>query len=1025
MEVERQQKGMKVLKLDGIMKLDSKGDKAVGTYYNTDSKAHEMKVVKPREIYKCSQKTFITRDLVEKASLSTMSTENMTLQGFMTEPTTAIYDIVKPTIRMGNRRKRLTAVVVDELPKTIVTSGLSEIMERLSDQGIQLADMVSNDDRIGPVDMLIGSDHFYDFISPHIIMREGVHLLDSPSGYLITGKIPDTYKGTTMTASTPTIPEAIVVMKVCEQFNSLEDQNYDKDVPMHKLWDLDVIGIDSTQPNPEDNTSYHEYLKTVRYEEGQYWVTLPWKVNKPDLPNNYYRALGQMFSSVSALKKKGMLEAYDKILKEQKDAKFIEEVANATPTHNSHYLPHHGVIKESATTPLRIVFNCSSKPDTGTASLNDCLMTGQNLTKGLGDILLTFRTGKYAYSADISKAFLRIGLQERDRDYTRFLWPSDPNDPDSPITTYRFRSILFGATSSPFLLQATLDHHFRNSTSPHKELLASNFYVDNFLGTVTDDILLKAVYSEAKNENELRLANMPLREWASNSDSLRTQIAEDFPEYKLPHITPILGLEWNTIDDTLSLKPVKYPQTNQTCLTKRLLLAEVSKLIDPLGLFSPVTIKVKLLLQDAWKLKIDWDEQLPESVKTEWNKLKDEYLQIPTHKINRSIATGEESCTLHIFCDASTKAYGAAAYIVTKEASNLLTSKARVAPIKKRSVPQLELTAMLVGTKLGNYIHETLKLNLKETYLWSDSEAALQWLRKDNSTIPYVKNRVAEIRDTKGNFQFLHVTTKLNPADLLSRGVPLKQLLNYPVWFEGPDWLSEKDKWPEQKIQDISSVTHSSNTETKEKEPYELIDGKRFSTLGKLFRVTSYVLQFISNLYRRIGRSLPTGVGNATTYWIKETRKAFYHDEFLCLHSLAKGDPYQVEMSEMPCASISKTPELPKGALGTSIIDTSTDRGTGSELSTKTLRDSLCSAPKANDQVILWREVWPVAHLNGTVHDAYTCKRFSGSLPFPSPRFNFTFVGMRTYRKNFKKDSVHNKCPPACRPKEHQDWLYC
>ncbi|XP_063845785.1 uncharacterized protein LOC135091770 [Scylla paramamosain] len=87
---------------------------------------------------------------------------------------------------------------------------------------------------------------------------------------------------------------------------------------------------------------------------------------------------------------------------------------------------------------------------------------------------------------------------------------------------------------------------------------------------------------------------------------------------------------------------------------------------------------------------------------------------------------------------------------------------------------------------------------------------------------------------------------------------------------------------------------------------------------------------------------------------------------------------------------------------------------------------SLCStSTKVNDQAVLGRELWPVARRNATVHDAYTCRIFPGSLPFPSRRFNFTFVGMRSYRKRFRNDKVPKRCPAACRPKEHQDWLYC
>ena len=128
--------------------------------------------------------------------------------------------------------------------------------------------------------------------------------------------------------------------------------------------------------------------------------------------------------------------------------------------------------------------------------------------------------------------------------------------------------------------------------------------------------------------------------------------------------------------------------------------------------------------------------------------MKDEYQQISKYTIIRVTATEADSCVLHIFCDASTKAYGGAAYISTDEQTLLLTSKVRVAPLQSHTISQLELTALSVTTKLRAYIHDTIQhIKIKETYLWSDNEAALQWMRNDNSKVPYVKNRVAEIRD--------------------------------------------------------------------------------------------------------------------------------------------------------------------------------------------------------------------------------------------------------------------------------------
>ncbi|XP_045135683.1 uncharacterized protein LOC123518747 [Portunus trituberculatus] len=510
----------------------------------------------------------------------------MTITGF----------IVKPVIQMGNRKKRITAVVTDELPQTIVTTELSDVVHKLTKKGIQLADPIVENDKVGPIDILVGCDHYYDFISTNPKIIDDKHLLNTPAGYIVTGKIPCTYNRTTTNVSSDTVQESVIVMKITSSFDPLMVSETQIDIPpVHKLWELDVIGIDPSQSSPDDQISYKEYLKTVQYEDNQYWVKLPWKVNKLELPTNYRRACGQMYSLIKELDRKGLIQKYSDIIQEQVQLQFIEEVLLAHPTDKSHYLPHHGVMKDSTITPLRIVYNCSSKAHPTEPSLNECLMTGPSLTRKLGDVLLKFRTSRYAFTADISKAFLRIGLQEKDRDFTRFLWLSDPHNIESSMKTYRFKSVLFGATSSPFFLQATIDYHLSNSNSPMKELLSSNFYVDNFQGTTQDQDQLLTIYNEANKE--IKLANMPLRQWTTNNSCLQNLIKTDFPGYNIPIETSVLGLQWNISNDTLRLKPVK-PNIHHNSLTKRSLVANVSKLYDLLGFFSPVSIKGKLLIQD-------------------------------------------------------------------------------------------------------------------------------------------------------------------------------------------------------------------------------------------------------------------------------------------------------------------------------------------------------------------------------------------------------------------------------------------
>lgn len=68
---------------------------------------------------------------------------------------------------------------------------------------------------------------------------------------------------------------------------------------------------------------------------------------------------------------------------------------------------------------------------------------------------------------------------------------------------------------------------------------------------------------------------------------------------------------------------------------------------------------------------------------------------------------------LHVFCDSSEKAYSAVAYLQgeTKDGEvtvSLVASKSRVAPLKRMTLPRLELMGAVIAARLGSTLMKAL-----------------------------------------------------------------------------------------------------------------------------------------------------------------------------------------------------------------------------------------------------------------------------------------------------------------------------
>ena len=75
-----------------------------------------------------------------------------------------------------------------------------------------------------------------------------------------------------------------------------------------------------------------------------------------------------------------------------------------------------------------------------------------------------------------------IAIKKEDRDVLRFLWVDEVNSAEPKIEEYRFAQFLFGVTSSPFLLNATLPKHITSYERENREFvnrMLRPLYVDD------------------------------------------------------------------------------------------------------------------------------------------------------------------------------------------------------------------------------------------------------------------------------------------------------------------------------------------------------------------------------------------------------------------------------------------------------------------------------------------------------------------------------------------------------------------
>ena len=391
------------------------------------------------------------------------------------------------------------------------------------------------------------------------------------------------------------------------------------------------------------------------------------------------------------------------------------------------------------------------------------------------------------------------------------------------------------------------------------------------------------------------------------------------PQSSQPMTEKLLGVQWCTEEDCfvfdckqfLDEEPKQHP-------TKKDVVRVTSKIYDPMGIITPLT--VKLFCQSLFKKDIGWDERLDEESSNTWKLLQQELREATPIKIPRCYFNGviseDITASLEGFCDSSVKAYATVVYLKLETRDgvqlNIVASNTRVAPLTKQSIPRLELLSALILARLITHIKEALKgyIDISSIRCWSDSEVALYWIcGETHEWKQFVQNRVLEIRSLVPPELWNHCASKDNPADIPSRGTSPVELSN-SMWFSGPEWLKiytdpseqtsmNENEPPEEVTKEMKlkksknpSETSSFNTTCEVGHIGEIIDCKRFSSLNKLQRTTAIVLKFIQILKSKRD---PTVKAKPLTDYMLQAEELWLKDIQFQLMSKAKTRKWERE----------------------------------------------------------------------------------------------------------------------------------
>ncbi|XP_046615350.1 uncharacterized protein LOC124302827 [Neodiprion virginianus] len=813
-----------------------------------------------------SEVSFVTESLAQRLALPRMNT-SLPIRGIGGKRTVNARGLVNLNIQSRIRTFSLPvnayilAKLTSYVPPCRVLKNNWPHLENL-----ELADPDSSSTRA--IDLLLGAEAY------SVILEEGLRKGDQQSpiaqqtalGWILSGSIP---------SQDPPQKRGSAYGFQCSADHELLSL-------LQRFWlQEETTSNSETLLSEEDSQCEQHFVEThSRSPEGRYIVRIPLK-QLPDNPGDSRRSAlfalsrqEKQFEADPARK-----TAYSDFLAEYENLGHMTLVPNPYQASGRvFYLPHHAVVRDnSTTTKIRVVFNGSALT-TRKISINSLQYAGAKLQNDLADVITRWRRYAYVFTADIEKMYRQIGVHPDDWDLQRILWRKNPQD---PVSTYQLCTVTYGLKSAPYLAlrvlrQLAADEKSRFSLAVN--IIEREIYVDDVLSGADD---VEGATEKIRQINEcLASGCFNLQKWTSNCEELLEKIPQKRGTYR-------------------SSFPLKITiQCERSG-------SYVAQIFDPLGWIAPVVVRGKIFIQELWSAGLNWDDPLPKILATRWRIYEEELkdialISVPRYFGSRANLAASQSVELHGFSDASQSALSAVVFLRLLTGSNdirvsLVAAKTRVAPLKKVTIPRLELSAAVLLVRLVSHLRKVLELENATIHLWTDSTVALAYISGDPSRwTEYVRNRVNEIREIDQS-QWHHVSGKENPADCASRGISPRQLQEDSLWWNGPVWLSQHiSSWPslhppvhpDVALELRKLHAHIVNTDDRTI-IWDLV--QRYSSLTKLLHVSAWCFRtFRKFLQRQDAPSrenplTPAELEHARLFWVKATQSAYFNAEIQLL----------------------------------------------------------------------------------------------------------------------------------------------